>query len=93
VLISAVGTDPSGGGLVLLGWLLLWPAVAVAVVYIPVRAISVHSTLAHVAVSVGLGVVAVAGALLAQQRDPSDVWASRARLTRHSRAALERVTS
>jgi hypothetical protein len=73
VLISAVGTDPSGGGLVLLGWLLLWPAVAVAVVYIPVRAISVHSTLAHVAVSVGLGVVAVAGALLAQQRDPPDV--------------------
>jgi hypothetical protein len=72
VLISAVGTDPSGGGLVLLGWLLLWPAVAVAVVYVPVRAIRVHSTVAHAAVSVGVGVAAVAAALLAQQRDPAD---------------------
>ena len=73
VLITAVSSDPSGGGLVLLGWLLLWPAVAVAVVYVPVRAISVHSTVAHVVVSVGLGLAAVAAALLAQQRDPPDV--------------------
>jgi hypothetical protein len=73
VLITAVSSDPSGGGLVLLGWLLLWPAVAVIVVYVPVRAIGVHSTVAHVVVSVGLGLAAVAAALLAQQRDPPDV--------------------
>jgi len=42
-------------------------------VYVPVRAISVHSTVAHVVVSVGLGLAAVAAALLAQQRDPPDV--------------------
>jgi hypothetical protein len=73
LLITAVSSDPSGGGLVLLGWLLLWPAVAVAVVYVPVRAISVHSTVAHAAVSVGVGVVVAVGALRVQQRDPPGV--------------------
>jgi hypothetical protein len=28
-------TDPSGGGIVLLGWLLIWPGAAVALVVLP----------------------------------------------------------
>jgi hypothetical protein len=72
VLVAAVTTDPSGGGLVLLGWLLLWPAVAGAIVYVPVRAISVRSPAAHAAVSAGLALLAVAVMASLQRRDPPD---------------------
>jgi len=71
VLFSAVTSDPSGGGLTLLGWLLLWPAVACAIVYVPVRAITVHSPGGHAVVSVGIGLLAVAVLGLLQRRDPS----------------------
>jgi hypothetical protein len=30
-----MSTDPSGGGAVLLGWLLMWPAAAAALVALP----------------------------------------------------------
>jgi hypothetical protein len=71
VLAAAVTTDPSGGGLVLLGWLLFWPAVASAIVYVPVRAITVGSTAGHAVVSAGIGLVAVVVMALLQRRDPS----------------------
>ncbi|HET6864995.1 MAG TPA: hypothetical protein VFH80_03695 [Solirubrobacteraceae bacterium] len=71
VLISAVTTDPSGGGLVLLGWLLFWPAVATAIVYVPVRAITVRSPVAHSVVSVGIGLLALAVVASLQWRDPA----------------------
>jgi hypothetical protein len=35
VLVTAMSTDPSGGGAVLLGWLLMWPAAAAALVALP----------------------------------------------------------
>lgn len=66
VLIAAVTSDPSGGGIVLLGWLLLWPAVAAAVVYVPVRAI--HGSAASVAVAVAASVAAA----VVQGRDPRE---------------------
>lgn len=71
VLVSAVTSDPSGGGLVLLGWLLLWPAVAAAIVYVPVRAITVHSPAGHAVVSVAIGLIAVAVTASLQWRDPA----------------------
>jgi hypothetical protein len=71
VLVSAVTTDPSGGGLVLLGWLLFWPAVATAIVYVPVKAITVRSPVAHAAVSVGIGLLACAAVASLQWRDPA----------------------
>jgi hypothetical protein len=71
VLAAAVTTDPSGGGLVLLGWLLFWPAVASAIVYVPVRAITVHSPVGHAVVSAGIGVVAVVFTAFLQWRDPA----------------------
>ena len=59
LLATAIVSDPSGGGLVLLGWLLLWPAVAAAVVYVPVKAVALHArpgaVAAVVAVAVGGG--------------------------------------
>jgi hypothetical protein len=70
VLFAAVTSDPSGGGIVLLGWLALWPAVAAAIVYVPVRAIHAHTAVARDAVSVLVaGVIAVAAAWV-QSRDP-----------------------
>ena len=43
VLVTAMATDPSGGGAVLLGWLLMWPAAAAALVVLPLgRAGSAH---------------------------------------------------
>jgi hypothetical protein len=35
VLMTAMATDPSGGGAILLAWLLLWPAAAAALVALP----------------------------------------------------------
>ena len=35
MLLTAMSSDPSGGGAVLLGWLLLWPALAAALVVLP----------------------------------------------------------
>ncbi len=72
LLITAIGSDPSGGGLVLLGWLALWPGVAAAIVYIPVRAIHTRAAAGHVIVSVGLGLAALAVTALMQWRDPAD---------------------
>lgn len=71
VLAAAVTTDPSGGGLVLLGWLLFWPAAASAIVYVPVRAITAHSPVGHAVVSAGIGLVAVFVVALLQWRDPA----------------------
>lgn len=71
VLTLAVTTDPSGGGLVLLGWLLLWPAVASALVYVPVLAITVGSVLGHTVASAGIGLVAGIVMALLQWRDPT----------------------
>ncbi|MBV9802988.1 MAG: hypothetical protein JO130_07365, partial [Solirubrobacterales bacterium] len=72
LLITAIGSDPSGGGLVLLGWLALWPGVAAAIVYIPVRAIHTRAAAGHVVVSVGIGLAALAVTALMQWRDPAD---------------------
>jgi hypothetical protein len=71
VLAAAVTTDPSGGGLVLLGWLLLWPAAASAIVYVPVRAITMGSMVGHAVVSAGIGLAAVVVMALLQWRDPA----------------------
>jgi hypothetical protein len=38
VLMTAMATDPSGGGVILLAWLLLWPAAAAALVALPLAA-------------------------------------------------------
>ncbi|HSC03080.1 MAG TPA: hypothetical protein VLC49_07165 [Solirubrobacteraceae bacterium] len=71
VLVAAVTSDPSGGGLVLLGWLLLWPAAASAIIYVPVHAITVSSSVGHAVVSAGIGLVAVVVIALLQGRDPT----------------------
>ncbi|MGN6867799.1 MAG: ATP-binding cassette domain-containing protein [Solirubrobacteraceae bacterium] len=71
VLVSAVTSDPSGGGLTLLGWLLFWPAVASAIVYVPVRAITVGSLAGHAVVSAGIGLVAVVVMASLQLREPA----------------------
>lgn len=76
VLAAAVTSDPSGGGLVLLGWLLLWPAVAAAIVYVPVRAITVRSPAGHAVVSAGIGLVAVVVMASLQWRDPDQLDAA-----------------
>lgn len=72
VLVSAVTSDPSGGGLVLLGWVLFWPAMAAAIVYVPVRAITGASPAGHAVVAVGIGIVAsvVLGSLQGRDPDP-----------------------
>ncbi len=70
VLITAVTSDPSGGGLVLLGWLLIWPAVAAATVFVPVRAIHAASPVAGTLASVAVGLVAVGVSAAALSRDP-----------------------
>ena len=74
LLATAIVSDPSGGGLVLLGWLLLWPAVAAAVVFVPIKAVALGvrpgAVAAVVAVAVAAMVVAVA--MLAQRRDPAE---------------------
>ena len=36
--MTAMATDPSGGGVILLAWLLLWPAAAAALVALPLAA-------------------------------------------------------
>jgi hypothetical protein len=71
VLAAAVTSDPSGGGLVLLGWLLFWPAVASAIVYVPVRAIQIGSPAAHAVVSAGIALLAVVVMGSLQRRDPA----------------------
>jgi hypothetical protein len=43
VLMTAMSTDPSGGGLVLLGWLVMWPALAAGLLALPLGA----ATAAH----------------------------------------------
>ena len=63
VLAAAIVSDPSGGGFVLLGWLLLWPAVAAVVVSVPVSAVALH---AHPGALAAAEAVAVAvGAVMA----------------------------
>jgi hypothetical protein len=71
VLAAAVTTDPSGGGLVLLGWLLFWPALASAIVYVPARAITVQSPVGHAVVSAGIALVGVVVTASLQWRDPA----------------------
>jgi hypothetical protein len=73
LLFTAVTSDPSGGGLVLLGWLLAWPAVAVAIVSVPVRAVHVTGSAAlGTVVSVAIAMVAAAVLLSVSARDPRD---------------------
>jgi len=74
LLATAIVSDPSGGGLVLLGWLLLWPAVAAAVVYVPVKtvALRVHPAAVAAVVAVAVGVVVAAVAMFAQRHDPAE---------------------
>ena len=72
VLILAVTSDPSGGGLVLLAWLLIWPAVAAAIVFVPVHAIRLASPVAGTVVSVAVGVLAAVVAALVSSRDPRE---------------------
>lgn len=71
VLVAAVTSDPSGGGLVLLGWLLFWPAVASAIVYVPARGITGGSVAGHAVVSAGIGILAGVVMALLQRRDPA----------------------
>jgi hypothetical protein len=72
LLATAIISDPSGGGLVLLGWLLVWPAVAAAVVYVPIKVVALHVHPGAVAavVAVAVGVVMATVAMLAQRVDP-----------------------
>lgn len=74
LLATAIVSDPSGGGLVLLGWLLLWPAVAAAVVLVPIKAVALGVRPGAVAavVAVAVAATAVAVAMLAQRRDPAE---------------------
>ncbi len=72
VLIAAVTTDPSGGGIVLLGWLALWPAVATVIVYVPVKAIHAHTALARDLVTAAVALAVVVAAAWVQSRDPRD---------------------
>ena len=74
VLSAAIVSDPSGGGLVLLGWLLVWPAVAAAAVFVPVRAVALHAHPGAVAAveAVAAGAVVAAVAMFAQRRDPAE---------------------
>jgi hypothetical protein len=62
VLMTAMSTDPSGGGLVLLGWLVMWPALAAGLVALPLAT----ATAAHHASAVwAVTELAVTAALLA----------------------------
>jgi hypothetical protein len=64
VLMTAMSTDPSGGGIVLLGWLLVWPAAAAALVALPLGgAGSAHRASAAWAVAEVVVAVALARAL------------------------------
>lgn len=67
VLMTAMSTDPSGGGLVLLGWLAMWPALAAALVAVPLggAAAAHHAAAAWAVVEVGV----TAALLLALGRD------------------------
>jgi hypothetical protein len=49
----------------------LWPAVAAAIVYVPVRAITAHSPVGHAVVSVAIGLLATAVMASLQWRDPA----------------------
>lgn len=67
MLMTAMGSDPSGGGLFLLGWLVMWPAVAAALVALPLAG-------AHAAHGATLGwavldLIAAAGLARALARD------------------------
>ena len=66
MLMTAMGSDPSGGGALLLGWLLMWPAVAAVLVALPLGARSaVHGASAAWAV-VDLVAAVVLALLLAR---------------------------
>jgi hypothetical protein len=74
VLFAAVTSDPSGGGLVLLGWLLAWPALAIAIVYVPVHVVDAGGAeVARSLVSVAVGLVGVGVAGLVLARDPRNM--------------------
>jgi hypothetical protein len=66
VLMTAMATDPSGGGAVLLGWLLIWPAAAAALVALPLGGASAHGASSAWAVA---EVVAAAALFRAVARD------------------------
>jgi hypothetical protein len=66
VLMTAMATDPSGGGAVLLAWLLIWPAAAAALVALPLAGASAHGASSAWAVA---EVVAAAALFRAVARD------------------------
>ena len=65
---TAVGTDPSGGGFLVLGWLALWPGLGAALGAVPVIA-AVKATNSDAVVLVLAVEVAAAAALLGTLRD------------------------
>ena len=67
VLMTAMSSDPSGGGVLLLGWVLMWPALAAALVTLPLAgATSAHGASQAWAV---VEVVAAIGLARAVARD------------------------
>jgi hypothetical protein len=68
VFATAVGTDPSGGGFLVLGWLALWPGLGAALGAVPVIA-AVKATSGDAVVLVLAVEVAAAAALLGTLRD------------------------
>jgi hypothetical protein len=66
LLMTAMSSDPSGGGVILLGWVILWPAVAAVLVALSLgRAAAAHGTSVVWAV-IDLAVAAVLVRLLAR---------------------------
>ena len=69
LLVAAIGSDPSGGGIVITAWLAFWPTLAATLGSIPVLLIT-HSGLRAAPVAAGLTVVATAGLAYTVDRDP-----------------------
>jgi hypothetical protein len=61
MLMTAMGSDPSGGGALLLGWLLMWPAAAAVLVALPLG----ETSAAHGASTAWAVVDMIAAAVLA----------------------------
>jgi hypothetical protein len=69
ILIMAGSADPSGGSVIVLGWLILWPAVATVVV-----ALTMHLAVAHrsAGTAVVLAAVALFGTVAFLRREIAD---------------------
>jgi hypothetical protein len=69
VLVTAIATDPSGGGLAILSWLASWPATAVLLGSIPIILVAVGGA-AAAAFAAAWVVSAAAGLAYLLRRDP-----------------------